>query len=71
MVGIERVSNSPHVSRPGLVELASVANQQKLLPEEYLDPDRAHVSPAFIEYALPLIGGEAPTFPRLHGFSVG
>ena len=71
MVGIERVSNSPYVSRPGLVELTSVANQQKLLPEEYLDPGRAHVSPAFIEYALPLIGGEATTFPRLHGFPVG
>nr|MDQ3327903.1 6-phosphofructokinase [Chloroflexota bacterium] len=67
MVTIERISNTPYTSRPGLVPLVEIANRQKLLPDAYINADGNHVTPAYIEYALPLIGGEAVTYPRLQG----
>ncbi len=65
MVSIERVSSQPYESRLGLVPLEHIANQQKLLPDEYINQEGNHVTEAFREYALPLIGGEAATYPRL------
>jgi 6-phosphofructokinase 1 len=70
MVTIERVSDEPYRSRPGLVELEKVANLQKLLPDEYIAPAGNHVTEAFHRYALPLIGGQAPTYPRLRAVPV-
>jgi len=67
MVTIERISNDPYMSKPGLVELEKIANQQKLLPEEYISPEGNFVTKAFVEYAMPLIGGSAVSFPRLQG----
>ncbi len=49
----------------GLVELAKVANEQRLMPEEYLDESKTMVSEAFYDYALPLIGDPLPEYPQL------
>jgi 6-phosphofructokinase 1 len=65
MVSIDRVSNAPYAAKPGLVPLVEIANRQKLLPDEFINGDSNHVTPAFAEYALPLIGAEAVTYPRL------
>jgi 6-phosphofructokinase 1 len=67
MVTIERVSDRPYEARPGLVPLDQVANRQKLLPDAYIDAGGNHVTEAYKEYALPLIGGEATSYPRLKG----
>ena len=67
MVTIERISNDPYTSRPGLVPLVEIANRQKLLPDEYINADGNHVTSTYLEYALPLIGGEAVTYPHLRG----
>lgn len=67
MVTLERVSDGPYECVPGLVPLERVANQQKLLPDEFIDATGNHVTGAFTSYALPLIGGEATTYPRLRG----
>jgi ATP-dependent phosphofructokinase / diphosphate-dependent phosphofructokinase len=40
----------------GLVELAKIANEQRLLPDSYLNEQKTMVTQAFYDYALPLIG---------------
>jgi 6-phosphofructokinase 1 len=67
MVTIERVSDSPYESHSGLAPLEEIANRQKLLPDEYIATEGNQVTPAFRAYALPLIGGQAATYPRLRG----
>ena len=59
-------SRSPEYScTTGLAELAQVANQQRLLPDEYLTPGKTMVTQAFFDYALPLIGDPLPHHARL------
>jgi 6-phosphofructokinase len=48
-----------------LVELAQVANVQRLLPDEYLDESKTMVTQAFYDYALPLIGDPIPDYARV------
>ncbi len=66
MVTLERISNDPYAAQPGLVPLVEIANRQKLLPDEFINGEGNHVTPAFVEYALPLIGAEAVTYARLN-----
>ena len=49
----------------GLVELEKVANVQRLLPDNYLNQNKTMVTPAFYDYALPLIGGPLTQHARL------
>jgi 6-phosphofructokinase 1 len=49
----------------GLAALSEIANAQRLLPGEYLDESKTMVSPAFYDYALPLIGDPLPVYPEL------
>ncbi len=65
MITIERVSDDPYESRTGLVELAKVANAERLLPEEFLSPSGNDVTEAFVAYARPLIGEALPAYARL------
>ena len=44
----------------GLAGLAKVANGEKPLPPEFIDPSGIAITDAFRAYALPLIAGEAP-----------
>ncbi|MCB9959453.1 MAG: diphosphate--fructose-6-phosphate 1-phosphotransferase [Rhodospirillaceae bacterium] len=44
----------------GLVPLDRVAGKKRLMPEEFLAAERADVAPAFLEYALPLVGPPPP-----------
>jgi len=51
--------------------LARIANQQKLLPPEFLRTDGEDTTPAFRQYALPLLGqGPLPTYERLDAKTV-
>ncbi len=70
MVTLERVAGEPYRCTTGLVELAEVANQEKLLPDEFLAPSGNDVTDAFIRYASPLIGGPLPPYVRLAKYSV-
>jgi len=44
----------------GLADLEEVANGEKPVPPEFIDPSGFGVTEAFRRYALPLIAGEAP-----------
>jgi 6-phosphofructokinase 1 len=65
MVTLERVSASPYRCETGLAPLEKVANAERPIPDEYINPERADVTPAFFEYARPLIGGPLPRYARL------
>ena len=70
MVTLERVADEPYQCTTGLVELAEVANQERLLPDEFLSPSGNDVTAAFIRYAAPLLGGPLPPYARLAKYPV-
>jgi 6-phosphofructokinase 1 len=51
----------------GLADLEAIANAQRLLPDEFLDAAGTNVTPAFRDYALPLLGEPLPRHTRLTG----
>ena len=63
MITLERQTVPSYHCTTGLVELAKVANVQKLMPDSYLDTSRTMVTQAFHDYALPLIGDPLPHYP--------
>lgn len=70
MVTLVRQPEPAYFCTTGLVELDKVANVQRLMPEEYLNEDKTMVTPAFLEYALPLIGGPLTHHARLEQIKV-
>jgi 6-phosphofructokinase 1 len=65
MVTLERTSDDPYQVRAGSVDLAQVANRERLLPDDFIAPDGRSVTDAFRQYALPLIDGSLPRVARL------
>jgi 6-phosphofructokinase 1 len=70
MVTLVRHDEPDYHCTAGLVDLARVANVQRLLPDEYLEDNRTMVTRAFRDYALPLIGGPLTHYARLKGTRV-
>jgi 6-phosphofructokinase len=70
MVTLVRHNEPDYHCTTGLVDLARVANVQRLLPDEYLEDNRTMVTRAFRDYALPLIGGPLTHYARLEGIRV-
>jgi ATP-dependent phosphofructokinase / diphosphate-dependent phosphofructokinase len=70
MVTLIRHTDPIYHSSTGLVELAKVANLQRLLPDEYLDASKTMVTQAFKDYAQPLIGGPVPQYPALEQMKI-
>jgi 6-phosphofructokinase 1 len=65
MITLVRHNEPAYHCTTGLVELAQVANVQRLLPDEYLDESKTMVTQAFYSYALPLIGDPIADHARL------
>jgi 6-phosphofructokinase 1 len=65
MVVLQRQETPQYRCTTGLAELSNVANVQRLMPEDFLDAEGTMVTPAFLNYALPLIGEPLPAYPRL------
>lgn len=70
MVTLVRHDEPDYHCTTALVDLARVANVQRLLPDEYLEDNRTMVTRAFRDYALPLIGGPLTHYARLKGTRV-
>ncbi|HKI97434.1 MAG TPA: 6-phosphofructokinase [bacterium] len=58
MVTIQRDGEEPYRWSVGHTEAANIANQEKLLPREFIREDGFHVTEGFRRYCLPLIQGE-------------
>ncbi len=70
MVTLVRVPGPEYRCETGLIELERVANEEVVMPPEYLDASGTGISAAFREYALPLIGEPLPRHTRLQGHPV-
>ena len=66
MVILLRQDEPEYACTTGLAELSRVANVQRAMPETFLDASHTMVTPAFSDYALPLIGEPLPAYPRLN-----
>lgn len=65
MVTLQRLDEPVYRCTTGLAALNKVANVQRLLPANFLDESGTMITPAFVDYALPLIGEPLPAYPRL------
>ena len=65
MVVLVREPGPEYRCSAGSMPLARIANTEKLFPPEYLNSRRNFVTPAFLEYARPLIGGPLRSYARL------
>jgi 6-phosphofructokinase 1 len=65
MVTLVRHDQPTYHCTTDLVDLAEIANVQRLLPTEYMDESKTMVTQSFYEYALPLIGEPLPHYKRL------
>lgn len=67
MVTLERAANAPYRCVTGAQPLEACAGREKLLPRDYINAAGNMVTPAFVDYALPLIDGPLPPLARLRG----
>jgi 6-phosphofructokinase 1 len=65
MVSLARAPGSEYQVDAGTVPLDVVANNQRRLPEEFVNEQGNGLTDAFVAYAQPLIGDPLPDFERL------
>jgi 6-phosphofructokinase len=70
MVTLERRSNAPYRCETGLAQLSIVANEEHLLPRDFVNEEGNMPTSQFVEYAMPLIDGPPPPLARLKGVRV-
>ncbi len=65
MVSIKRLSKDPYMYDYELVPLEKVANVERKLPAEWINKRGNGIEKAFVDYCMPLIGGELPQYVSL------
>ena len=60
MIVFQRISSNPYQIKYVPTKLDDIAKFTQSMPDEFIGEDGASVTPAFIEYAKPLIQGELP-----------
>ncbi len=65
MVTLERSDGPAYHVRTGTAPLHVVANEQRLLPEQFVNAEGNGLTDAFVDYATPLIGEPLPELARL------
>ena len=65
MVTLEREAGEEYACATGAAPLADVGGKVKRMPSDFLDPANAFVTPAFLDYARPLLGDPLPHYGRL------
>jgi len=65
MVTLVRHAGPHYACETGLVDLASVANTQRALPDAFIDQTGTGMTETFRSYALPLIGEPLPRYAHL------
>lgn len=58
MVIFNRIKGKPYIMVPELYDIEKVANEEKTVPDEYINENGNGVTEAFLNYARPLIQGE-------------
>ncbi len=62
MVVIDRVADDPYMSAAGIYDVHRIANNEKLVPREWVNKEGNYVTEEFIDYVKPLIQGDYPPF---------
>jgi 6-phosphofructokinase 1 len=65
MIAFERLDTAEYEIAYRLQDLDQIANQEKIVPAEYINEAGNGVTEAFLAYARPLIGGPLPPYGRL------
>jgi ATP-dependent phosphofructokinase / diphosphate-dependent phosphofructokinase len=65
MVTLVREPGAVYKCTTGLAALKDVANAERPMPDEFINAAGNHVTQAFFDYALPLVGGPLPQYARL------
>ena len=58
MVVIDRVSDDPYMASAGIYDVHRIANEEKLVPREWVNKEGNYVTKDFIDYVKPLIQGD-------------
>ncbi len=71
MVTLERVpGNRSYRIRYGTADLRKIPGRERYLPAAFFNEKKSMVTPAFIKYALPLLGDNLPRFPELRSLRI-
>ncbi|MGN0373715.1 MAG: 6-phosphofructokinase [Enterocloster sp.] len=62
MVVIDRVSDDPYMSAAGIYDVHKIANNEKLVPRNWVNKEGNYVTQEFIDYVEPLIQGDYQPF---------
>jgi ATP-dependent phosphofructokinase / diphosphate-dependent phosphofructokinase len=65
MVGFDRKPGTKYAIGYQPVSLEKIPNRERDLPVEFFDKKKAMITPAFVKYALPLLGKDLPDFASL------
>lgn len=58
MVVIDRVSDDPYMSSAGIYDVHRIANEEKVVPRDWLNREGDYVTKDFVDYVRPLIQGD-------------
>lgn len=62
MVVIDRVSDDPYMSAAGIYDVHRIANNEKLVPRDWVNKEGNYVTEEFVNYVKPLIQGDYQPF---------
>ncbi len=62
MVVIDRVADDPYMSAAGIYDVHRIANNEKLVPRDWVNKEGNYVTEEFIDYVKPLIQGDYQPF---------
>ena len=62
MVVIDRVSDDPYMSAAGIYDVHRIANNEKLVPRNWVNKEGNYITEEFINYIEPLIQGDYQPF---------
>ena len=58
MVVITRESNDPYSAKTEVKDVHKIANDERLVPREWISKDGTYVTDEFVQYVRPLIQGD-------------
>ncbi len=62
MIVIDRVADDPYMSAAGIYDVHRIANNEKMVPREWVNEEGNYVTDKFISYVEPLIQGDYQPF---------
>ena len=62
MIVIDRIADDPYMSSAGVYDVHRIANNEKLVPREWVNEEGNYITDEFINYIEPLIQGDYPPF---------